>query len=101
MVECIGDKGPLRSKGEIGNEVTYNQHAGPRNGNKGQYKHKWGHGKLGLHINMEKSWGKELATRKVKWNLTKVKCFNYDNHGHLVKDYPKPLQVCDYITKVK
>jgi hypothetical protein len=22
MVECMGDKGPLRSKGEIGNEVT-------------------------------------------------------------------------------
>ncbi len=33
--------------------------------------------------------------KKAKWNLTKVKCFNYDNHGHLAKDYPKPPRVSD------
>jgi hypothetical protein len=56
---------------------------------------------MASHNNKEKSWGKELATKKAKWDLTKVKCFNYDNHGHLAKDYPKPFQVCDCITKVK
>ncbi len=53
------------------------------------------------HNNMEKSWGKEFVTKKAKWHLTKVMCFNYDNHGHLAKDYFEPLQVCDCITKVK
>jgi hypothetical protein len=26
-------------------------------------------------------------------DLSKVKCFNFDFHGHLAKDYPKPPQV--------
>jgi hypothetical protein len=40
--------------------------------------------------------GQGIGQKKAKWHLTKVKCFNYDNHGHLAKDYPKPFQVCDY-----
>jgi len=38
----------------------------------------------------EKTSNKKPTTKKVKQNLLKVKCFNYDNHGHLVKDNPKP-----------
>jgi len=30
-------------------------------------------------------------------DLAKVKCFNYDNHGHLAKAFPKLLQINDYI----
>jgi hypothetical protein len=37
----------------------------------------------------------------VKQNLLKVKCFNYDNHGHLVKDNPKPPWVNDCISQGK
>ncbi len=31
-----------------------------------------------------------------KWDSTKLKCFYYDNHKHLVKDCPKPplVSVC-------
>jgi hypothetical protein len=30
--------------------------------------------------------GKELLAKKTKQDLFKVKCFNCDNNGHLVKD---------------
>jgi hypothetical protein len=33
--------------------------------------------------------------------LSKVKCFNSDNNGHLVKDCPKPFRVSDCIAQVK
>ncbi len=36
---------------------------------------------------------KEPTKKKVKGDLLKVKCFNCDLHGHLVKDYSKPLWV--------
>jgi hypothetical protein len=32
---------------------------------------------------------KDLLVKKVKWDLSKVKCFNCDDNKHLVKDYPK------------
>jgi len=34
--------------------------------------------------------GKELLAKKIKRDLSKVKCFNCDNNGHIMKDYPKP-----------
>jgi hypothetical protein len=40
-------------------------------------------------------------TKKVKWDLPKVKCFNYDNHKHLAKNCPKPPKVSDYISEGK
>jgi hypothetical protein len=33
--------------------------------------------------------------------LIEVKCFNYDNHRHLVKDCPKPPRLSDYISQGK
>lgn len=39
--------------------------------------------------------------RKAKQNLSKVKCFNYDNNEHLVKDYPKPPWVSNYVAQGK
>ncbi len=37
---------------------------------------KWGQGKLGLQGDKEKLVGKEPAIKKVKEDLSKVKCFN-------------------------
>ncbi len=34
-------------------------------------------------------------------DLTKVKCFNCDNHGHLVKDCPKLFQINECIFQGK
>lgn len=45
--------------------------------------------------------GKEPTTKKAKHDLVKVKYFNCDNHGHLAKDYLKPLQVNDFISQGK
>ncbi len=39
--------------------------------------------------------------KQMKWDLLKVKCFNSDNHKHLVKDYPKVVWVNDYISQGK
>ncbi len=41
------------------------------------------------------------ATKKAKWDFTKVKCFNCDNHMHLAKDCPKSPWVNDYISQGK
>jgi hypothetical protein len=60
------------------------------NGSKGCNKRKWGQGKLRPLNDKEKSTNKELPIKKVKQDLSKVKCFNYDNNGHLTKDCPKP-----------
>jgi hypothetical protein len=49
----------------------------------------------------DKSMGKELLAKKTKRGQSKVKCFNCDNNGHLVKDYPKPPWVSDYISQGK
>jgi hypothetical protein len=68
------------------------------NGNKGYNKCKWGKRKHVPPSDKEKSIGKELLAKKAKWDLSKVKCFNCDNNGHLVKDYPKPPRVNDYIS---
>ncbi len=38
----------------------------------------------------ENSVNKELLVKKVKQDLSKVKCFNCDNNEYLVKDYLKP-----------
>jgi hypothetical protein len=43
--------------------------------------------------------GKELLAKKIKRDLSKVKCFNCDNNGHIVKDYPKPPWVSDCISQ--
>jgi hypothetical protein len=84
------DKGPSRPKGETRSGITQKHNVGPSSGNKSSNKCKWGQGNLGSHDNKEKSMGKELTTKKAKWDMKEVKCFNYDNHGHLVKDCPKP-----------
>jgi hypothetical protein len=73
----------------------------PSSRGKGWNKCKWGQGKSRLHDDKEKSLGKELTMKKTKWDLFKVKCFNCDNHEHLVKDYPKPPWVNDYISEGK
>jgi len=44
---------------------------------------------------------KELSIKKAKQDLSKVKCFNRDNNGHLTKDYPKPPWMNDYIAQSK
>lgn len=82
-------------------ESLRNNTHGPSSGSKGQNKHKWGQNKLRPHNNKEKSLGKKLIVKKTKQDLTKVECFNYDNHGHLAKDYPKPLQASDCISQCK
>jgi hypothetical protein len=90
MVECMEDEGPSHPKGETRRGITKKLNVGPSNGGKGLNKHKWGQGEPKSHENKEKSMGKELTTKKVKWDMKEVKCFNYNNHGHLVKDCPKP-----------
>ncbi len=86
------DEGLTHHKGETKNELTQKQ-----NVSKSQNKQKWGHGKPGFHDDMEKIESKELMIKKAKLDLAKVECFNCDNHGHLVKDCPKLLQINDYI----
>jgi hypothetical protein len=44
---------------------------------------------------------KKPPIKKVKRNLSKVKCFNYDNNGHLTKDCPKPPWVSECIAQSK
>jgi len=44
---------------------------------------------------------KESSIKKAKQNLSKVKCFNYDNHGHLAKDCPKSPRVIKCIAQNK
>jgi hypothetical protein len=61
----------------------------------------WGKGKHGPSNDKEKLVGKELLAKKAKRDLSKVKCFNCDNNGHLIKNYPKPPWVSDYISQGK
>ncbi len=42
---------------------------------------------------------KEPTKKKVKGDLLKVKCFNCDLHGHLVKDYSKPFWMIEISTQ--
>jgi hypothetical protein len=44
---------------------------------------------------------KELPIKKEKWDLSKVKCFNCDDNGYLVKDCPKPPRVSECIAQSK
>ncbi len=90
MVECMQDETPTQPKGETGSKVIQKNQTGPRNESKGCNKWKWGQGKLGLQNNKEKLTNKEPPIEKVKWDVVKVKCFNYDNNGHMAKDYLKP-----------
>ncbi len=101
MVECTKDEGPLCPKGETKSGVTHKNQVGPNNGNKGCNKYKWGQGKSRPQGDKEKSMGKKSLTNKAKWDLFKVKCFNCDNIGHFVKDYPKPPWVNECISQGK
>jgi hypothetical protein len=56
---------------------------------------------LAPHDNEEKLHGKELATSKVKDNLSKTKCLNYDQLNHPMKDYPKLPEVTIHILEVR
>lgn len=38
-------------------------------------------------------WQKSQWKRRWRWDMSKVKCFNYDLYGHLAKECPKPPQV--------
>jgi len=44
---------------------------------------------------------KEPSIKKVKHDLSKVKCFNYDNYEHLVNDYLNPLWLSECIAQGK
>jgi hypothetical protein len=44
---------------------------------------------------------KEPLIKKVKQNLSNVKCYNCDNNEHLVKDCPKPPWVSECIAQGK
>jgi hypothetical protein len=44
---------------------------------------------------------KESSIKKAKHDLSKVKCFNYNNHGHLAKDCPKSQRVIECIAQSK
>jgi hypothetical protein len=70
----------LEPKSSKSNNVSLNSRG------EGWNKCKWHQSKSGLHDDKEKSLGKESTMKKIKWDLLKVKCFNCDNHEHLVKD---------------
>jgi hypothetical protein len=44
---------------------------------------------------------KEPSIKKVKHDLSKVKCFNCDNYEHLVNDYLNPLWLSECIAQGK
>ncbi len=90
-----------RPKGETESGVTQKNQVGPSSGSKGHNKRKWGQGKPMPQNNKEKLTSKKLPIKKVKQDLSKVKCFNCDNNGHLVKDYPKPPRVSKCIDQSK
>jgi hypothetical protein len=69
---------------------------GLNSGSKGHNKRKWGKRKHGLLSDKKK-----LVGKKAKRDLSKVKCFNCDNNGHLMKYYPKPPRVSDCISQGK
>jgi hypothetical protein len=100
MVQCMEDEALACPKGEIRSEVTQKKQVNPSNGSKGHNKHKWGQGKPRPPNNKEKLVSKKPLIKKVKWDMSKVKCFNCDN-GNLVKDCPKPPQISDYIAQSK
>ncbi len=93
MMECMQDEVLARPKGETGSEIIHKNQASPSNGNKACNKCKWGQGKLRPQKDKEMLANKELSIKKVKHDLSKVKCFNCDNYEHLVKDCPNPLQL--------
>ncbi len=100
MVECMEDEALACKKGEIKNVFTQKKQANPSNGSKGRNKRNWGQGKPRPPNNKKKLVSKKPPIKKLKWDLSKVKCFNCDNR-HLVKDYPKPLQISNYIAQGK
>ncbi len=66
------DEGLSCPKGETRRGITKKLNVGPSNGGKGLNKRKWGQGKPLSHDNKEKSMGKELTIKKVKWDMKKV-----------------------------
>ncbi len=62
------------------------------------FRTKWKWNKSNVE-NKNKPKAKEPTRKKVKRDLLKVKCFNCDLHGHLVKDYSKPLWVIKVSTQ--
>jgi hypothetical protein len=79
MVECMEDEAPACPKGEIKSGVSQKKQANPSSGSKGRNKCKWGQGKPRPPNNKEKLVSKKPPIKKVKWDLSKVKCFNCDN----------------------
>jgi hypothetical protein len=98
MVECMEDEIPTHCKGETGSEVTQKNQSAPRSGSKSYNKRKYK--SLSLQT-MRIWWTNSCWSRNQSGDLSKVKCFNCDNNGHLTKDYPKPFQVSECIAQGK
>ncbi len=100
MVECMEDETPTHPKGETRSKITQKNQVGLSSGNKTHNMCKWGQRKFGP-VNKEKSMNKKSSITKVKQDLSKVKCFNHDNNGHLAKDSAKPPWMNDCIAQGK
>ncbi len=87
MVECMEEEAPICPKGETSNETTQKNQTSSSSGSKGRNKRKWGQRKCRPPSDKEKSMGKKPLVKKSKWDLSKVKCFNCENNGHLAKEY--------------
>jgi hypothetical protein len=58
--------------------------------------------KENLSLQTMRSWQTNSCwSRRQSGDLSRVKCFNCDNNGHLAKDYPKSFRVSDSIAQGK